>query len=357
MFPLLARGVDAMPALDVISGNQLQAVSGRRGRPVLGDLLLAARADLPGRLAFQQRERELALQEQEQQLQAQGLAVQERAQREATEAQQRAQGQQVIGTAISGVGQGAQLYTLAKETGVLSSLGLGGGAASGATALGGAAAPTTAYATGAAAEAVPVATATPAATGAIGSLASGGAIAGASGIAGRLTGKPVEQKVGGFGGKVAGHATGAATGAGIGALAGTFVFPGIGTAAGAVIGAIAGGLGASFCVLHEASYGCDSLEVQIARQFRDRFLTTAQLRAYYGQYEPVADRMRHDKAYRMHVRTVLTDRLVRYGAAVMQIPYAPPSRADVEVARTFLRQLALAGEHMPPFRRKNGDLV
>ena len=71
-----------MPVLDVLSGNQLQAVSGRRGRPVLGDLLLAARADLPAQRAFQQRERELTLQEEEQRLQ-------EQAQRDAAAAVQR----------------------------------------------------------------------------------------------------------------------------------------------------------------------------------------------------------------------------------------------------------------------------
>ena len=107
-----------MPVLDLLSGNQFQAVSGRRRRPILGDLLLAASADLPNQRAAEQRDRELDLQ-------AQGLAQQEQFQREAAAAQKRAQRQQVIGTAIAGAGQAGQLYFLAKDTGLLKGLGVG----------------------------------------------------------------------------------------------------------------------------------------------------------------------------------------------------------------------------------------
>ena len=55
-----------MALLDVVSTNQIQAVSGRRRRPILGDILQASLPTLAQNRAFrlQQDELELARQEQ-----------------------------------------------------------------------------------------------------------------------------------------------------------------------------------------------------------------------------------------------------------------------------------------------------
>ena len=108
----------------------------------------------------------------------------------------------------------------------------------------------------------------------------------------------------------------------------------------------------------EAAYGPQSREVDIARCFRDRFLSTQALRAYFAVYEPVAARMQQDEAYRMHIRTHLTDKLVRYGAAVLKMDYPPPSAADVKCARAFIEQLERVGAEMTqPFTRANGEVI
>jgi hypothetical protein len=110
-------------------------------------------------------------------------------------------------------------------------------------------------------------------------------------------------------------------------------------------------------VIHEASYGTDSLEVAIARQFRDRYLTRAQCRAYYFHFTPVAEKMHQDSAYRMHVRTALVDRLVRVGAERLGVAYARPSAKDRHVAAQFLQRLAVLGKDMPAVSRPDGSVI
>lgn len=149
---------------------------------------------------------------------------------------------------------------------------------------------------------------------------------------------------------------------GIGAAGGIAAGAGLGLLVGGPVGAVAGGLiggltGGSVCVCHEAAYGDKSVEVAIVRQFRDRYLDTHALRAYYTLYEPVAQRMRHDPPYRSYIRHELTDKLVRYGAQHMRIPYEPLHPGDTEVAEAFLGHLRVVGKTLPAFRRANGEVI
>lgn len=338
-----------MPVLDVLSGNQIQAVSGRRRRPVLGDLLLAARAELPGRMAFQQRERELALAEQEQQLQSQALSVQERAQQDAADAQRRGQRQQVIGTAISGVGQAAQVGMLAKGTGVLSgaTTAAGGAAVVPSSAAGssliaaeegaGLAGAQSASATGAAAPS------------ALGTLAAGAGVAAVGAGAGYgLSKAPIPR----YGRAL----SGAAAGAGMGALAGTFVFPGIGTAAGAIIGGIAGGLTGGLCIVLTACAE-NAEEIALAKRYRERWMSKEAKRGYYMLAEPIAARMQTDAAYCSLIRHVLVEPLLRYAAFDLGETKEYPTTEDYDVAGTFLGLCEELGRSVPQYVRDTGEVV
>lgn len=361
-----------MPVLDVLSGNQLQAVSGRRGRPVLGDLLLAARADLPGRMAFQQRERELALQEQEQQLQAQALAVQERAQQDAAEAQRRGQRQQVIGTAISGVGQAAQVATLAHSTGVLKSLGIGGSSA----ASGGAAvAPSTAAGTAliAAEESAGLAgaqsasAAAPAASGAAGTVGALAAGAG-GGVVGTAAGRAHQAfapralelaETFPFGFFLPKGATRKLAGAKFGAVSGAatgFVLSG-GNPIGAIAGGILGGLGgAGICIILTACAE-NAEEIALAKRYREWYMSTEAKRGYYMLAEPIAARMQADEAYRQRIRHALVLPLLRYGAHALGETDARPSLEDQDVAGAFLDLCQYLGRSVPQYVRYTGEVV
>ncbi len=333
-----------MPTLTIASPRQLYATSGRQPRLGLSD---AVRAQLPQLYADQQFAQQQA-----------GLNLAEAAQ----ESQQR---QQTIGTAIQGVGTVATAGLAAKQ------LGLFGSSAAPAATTAGAAAPAAVTTFEGAAPIVAGGelaggtgtAATTAGASTLGTIGAGAGAAGAGAVGGGLVGQQFGKLAGGgTKGGLAGAAGGSMTGAGLGALVGTAIFPGLGTAAGAVIGGLAGALtgglgGAGICCLHEAGYGKESREVQIARQFRDTFLTKAQLRAYYQGYESVAQRMHIDPLYRNHIRTALTDKLVRYGAVKLRIPYTPMHPGDVETAEAFLHHLHILGEGIGPFRRRNGQII
>ena len=345
-----------MPVLDVLSGNQLQAVSGRRGRPVLGDLLLQARADLPARMAFQQRERELRLQADEQRLQADAITRQEQAAREAAAAQARAQRQQGFATAISGVGQGALLTEIAAP-GTLKGLATSAGIFSPATTTAGVTAGTTAeFGLAATPAAGPGIVASGGVLGALGNPAIGGGwlagagIVGAGLLASSYAGPAVNKLAGGG---IKGRLAGAGAQAAVGALAGTAILPGPGTLVGAGLGFVKGLIG---CVIVSAAHGRDSDEVRVARAFRDTHMTRNQLKGYYAFSEQVVPRMENDAAYKQHVTATLVDPLVRYGRFLMHA--APrPSQRDICVTLSFLDFLEQTGKTLPYFQRRNGEIV
>ena len=176
-------------------------------------------------------------------------------------------------------------------------------------------------------------------------------------------GKPVGNLAGGgVKGGFAGAGAGAAAGAGTGALVGTFVWPGVGTGVGAALGAIGGALsggltGSGICPIHSAAYGNDSIEVAIARRWRDTQLTQAQMRGYYAYYADLADKMDRDPAYRMRVRQTLIDPLIRYAAHEFGLYYHPMQEQDAQVATAFLHRIAVLGEGLGPIRRKSGEVI
>jgi hypothetical protein len=109
--------------------------------------------------------------------------------------------------------------------------------------------------------------------------------------------------------------------------------------------------------MHSAAFGNESLEVAIARRWRDTQLTRQQLRAYYVAYAPIAARMDRDPAYRRQIRQTLIEPLIRYGAHQMKVAYQPMQPTDQQVAESFLARLRLLGKGMGPVRRQNGEIV
>ena len=141
--------------------------------------------------------------------------------------------------------------------------------------------------------------------------------------------------------------TGAALGAGAGFL--------IAGPLGAVIGGVAGGLGGGFCIMVTAC--ADNLEeIELARHFRDKYMSHAQLRAYYAIAEPIVVRMNADEVYCQEIRTALVKPLLRYGAYLLNESTTPPSQHDSAVANSFLSWLEALGSHMQPFSRQNGEV-
>lgn len=334
-----------MPALTIASPNQVASTSGRVPRLGLSEALRANVPQLYQDRAFAQSQRALDLESSQLDLENQRLAL-------AEEAQSQAQTDQTAGTLIQGAGTLATGALAAKQ------LGLFGSAAAPAAAGAGTTAAATAggtAATAAGAEAALTAGGVALDTGGAASgAAAGGALGGASAGLAAAGGGVAAGAVGGLVANqlpIPSYGQGL-TGAAIGAAGGFLVGGPVGAIAGGLVGGLSGGL----CILTEAAYGTNSPEMHLARDYRDRFLSPEQRRAYYFLYEPVATRMQRDPAYRDTMRVQFTDPLLRYGRWQMgQTPTVDPS--DAAFARHFLAHLAQVGAGLRSFTRANGEVV
>jgi hypothetical protein len=114
---------------------------------------------------------------------------------------------------------------------------------------------------------------------------------------------------------------GALAGAGAGAAIGSIV-PGVGTAIGAGIGGLLGGIGGALggdgCIIVTTATHPDSEEVNITRQYRDRFLDKETLRGYYVIAEKVVPLMKKYPLFKKLVKRVLVDNLIEYGRYALE---------------------------------------
>ena len=109
------------------------------------------------------------------------------------------------------------------------------------------------------------------------------------------------------------------TRAGEGAVIGSAV-PGVGTAAGAVTGGIIGSIetvAGGGCIIVTAATSSDSPEVNIAREYRDKFLTPETLRGYYVIAERVVPLMKN-RVVKAIVKKVLVDPLIKFGKKALK---------------------------------------
>ncbi len=124
----------------------------------------------------------------------------------------------------------------------------------------------------------------------------------------------------------------------IGAVAGTAVGGPYGAAIGAAVGAIAGS-----CIIISACTSKDSYEVNIAREFRDKYLSNTQLGGYYAIGIPVVKLIHKSHFFKLIVKKCLVDRLVDYGEWILGYKPKMRFRTSEIVTNSFLKLCGLIG--------------
>jgi len=155
---------------------------------------------------------------------------------------------------------------------------------------------------------------------------------------------------------IAGGVTG---GAAAGAAAGTWVFPGVGTAVGGLLGGIAGGVATAFeddCIIVTCCHGSNSKEVQIAKEYRDRFMSKRQIRGYYVMAELLVPRMTQKPGLKKAVKRLLVDRLIPYGMWATGKTTRWPSVTSYFVTKAFLGLCSIFGALVPQYERITGEV-
>jgi hypothetical protein len=178
-------------------------------------------------------------------------------------------------------------------------------------------------------------------------------------VGGKL-GQSVGEKLG-IGGKAERGAVGGALGGAgaawaMGAMMGTAAGP-VGMAVGAAVGAVVGLVsGKSGCIIVTACTDSNSYEVNVARQYRDKFLDRDQLRGYYALAERIVPILEKNARIKSQVKSRLVDRLIDYGEWKLDLKKKKPLIASVIVSKAFLGLCKTVGFVLPEYVRLNGEV-
>ena len=186
----------------------------------------------------------------------------------------------------------------------------------------------------------------------------GGAAAGTSalttglyGAAGAIGGGLIGQELGGKTGATFGSTIGGgiAAGAAIGGLPGAVI--------GGVIGAAVGGIEEIFgCIIITACTNRNSYEVNICRQYRDKYMTMEHLRGYYALAEQIVPYLKEHEKARRWTKKHLVDHLVDYIEYRLGFKETRPTIVSYIVFKGFMGLCKTIGLILPQFVRANGEV-
>lgn len=148
-----------------------------------------------------------------------------------------------------------------------------------------------------------------------------------------------ETKIGA--GFVAGAIAGAAWGAQTGAVVGPW-----GAVGGIIIGGIMGAAGAS-CIIVTACTDPHSHEVEISREFRDKYLGPVTLRGYYIIADKLVPVIKKHGWVKKIVKRVLVDSLVDYGEFILEKKDTKPKLTSTVITESFLWCCKAVGKSKP----------
>jgi len=138
-----------------------------------------------------------------------------------------------------------------------------------------------------------------------------------------------------------------------GALAGTYIMPGIGTA----IGAIFGGISASTkkCIIVTTCTSPNSYGVQIAREYRDKFLNSVTLRGYYMLADRLVPQIENSIQLKHRIREILVDKLIDYAEVELGKKDKLQYKDSEQVTKEFISVCNYLGNLTPTYTRLNGE--
>lgn len=146
--------------------------------------------------------------------------------------------------------------------------------------------------------------------------------------------------------------TRAGQGAAIGSLGGP-----IGTAIGGAVGGVVGVIeGASDCIIVTACTDRNSYEVNITREYRDKFLDLSTLRGYYILAEMLVPKLKKHKWLQRLTKYVLVDSLIDTGEQRLGYKQQTEKKRSPVIADIFLGICKTLGMVRREFVRSNGEV-
>jgi len=115
--------------------------------------------------------------------------------------------------------------------------------------------------------------------------------------------------------------------------------------------------GWGLCIIVTACTDPHSPEVEIAREYRDKFMDLDQIRGYYMLAEKVVPLIKRSNIFKRIVKRVLVDSLVDYGKSALGKQEQNPRLFSKIVSRGFLWLCRKVGQTRETFTRCNGEVV
>lgn len=112
------------------------------------------------------------------------------------------------------------------------------------------------------------------------------------------------------------------------------------------------------CIIVTACCGADSEEVNITREYRDKFMTGEHKKGYYYIADSIVPIMESSPEFKAVVKEKLVDSLIRYGKWKLGYTREHPSELDCAVTKNFLNYCRDIGSTIHgPYVRPNGEEV
>jgi len=111
------------------------------------------------------------------------------------------------------------------------------------------------------------------------------------------------------------------------------------------------------CIIVTACTDPHSPEVEIAREYRDKFMDLDQIRGYYMIAEKVVPLIKRSNIFKGIVKRVLVDSLVDYGKSALGKQEQKPRLASRTISKGFLWLCRKVGQTRETFTRCNGEVV
>lgn len=110
------------------------------------------------------------------------------------------------------------------------------------------------------------------------------------------------------------------------------------------------------CIIVTACTNRYSPEVNITREYRDKYLTQEQLVGYYWMADAIVPLIENSPSLGKFVKKHLVDHLIAYGKYKLGKTEKKPSIIDTIVSKTFLAKCSLIGTMVGSYTRKNGEI-
>jgi len=111
------------------------------------------------------------------------------------------------------------------------------------------------------------------------------------------------------------------------------------------------------CIIVTACHGKDSEEVNITREYRDKFLDKDTRRGYYMLAEQLVPKMETNEEYKKYIKENFVNHFIEVGKHRLGKVDEDISEESIKITDGFLNACKIIGKSVDSFKRSNEEVV